>query len=485
LLFENVSILIPYKPDSGIRDININWIKCFYETLFPEVEICIGISTENLFNRAKAINLAAIQATRDIFVIADGDIFYDPEVIKDSISHLRQAPWVIPFRFIVRISKNNSREVVNSKPTWPLDITENEIIHTSKYTYLGGLNVITREAFMSVGGFDERFNGWGGEDDAFGSAVNTMCGHYERLEHTIYHLWHPSLDYSQNPNGKKNLQIRELYYRAVKNKQKMEEVLSDAKGIFRNNIIRIVTVTNDIYAKHLAVMLKSLLKNKKSINPIKIYVINSNISDSNIALLKKTVKKYGAKIKFKNIDTSLYSGFSTLEYITLETYYRLSIPDLFEDRIDKVIYLDSDIILNKDISKLWNIDVSEYYLGAVEDSWVRNSRNSDLGMPENSKYFNAGVLLINLKKWREHDIKNQVIDYINTNPSTIKFCDQDALNAVLHDKWLYLDTKWNYQTYHYMTNPNSGTDPAIIHYTGGGKPWNSNHPLKKYYYKYS
>ncbi|QCK82219.1 hypothetical protein E5Z46_08125 [Geobacillus kaustophilus NBRC 102445] len=51
---------------------------------------------------------------------------------------------------------------------------------------------------MAVGGFDERFSAWGGEDDAFSSAVNTLCGHYKRLEHTIYHLWHPVVGYENN-----------------------------------------------------------------------------------------------------------------------------------------------------------------------------------------------------------------------------------------------------------------------------------------------
>ncbi|MBM7653825.1 glycosyltransferase [Neobacillus cucumis] len=489
-MFEDVSILIPYKPDNGIRDINLNWIKKYYKKFFPHAEICVGISTDELFNRSRAINLAAQQATRNIFVIADGDIFYEPNVIKDSINHLKAAPWVIPFKKIVRISEKNSRSLIKADPTWPLEVTDFEIHYPSEFSHVGGLNIITRDHFMAVGGFDERFKGWGGEDDAFSCAVNTMCGQYKRLNHTIYHLWHPAFAYNSNPNGNNNLMIRELYYQANNDMDKMNQVISGSETIFKDKIkqrnskecIYIVAVSNDTYAQHLAVMLHSLFENKESKNPVKIYVIDSHISVENKLLLARTTRKYKAKIYFKQIDPTLYREFPTLEYLTHETYYRISIPDLF-DKINEVLYLDSDIIVKKDITELWNTDISQYYLGAVEDHWVKDSRNNDLFMPKDSKYFNAGVLLINLKKWREDNIKNKIIQFINNYSDNIMYCDQDALNAVLHDQWLSLDPQWNFQTDH-IYDPNVKINPAIIHYTGGNKPWNSNHPLKEDYLQY-
>ncbi len=122
-------------------------------------------------------------------------------------------------------------------------------------------------------------------------------------------------------------------------------------------------------------------------------------------------------------------------------------------------------------------------LGAVEDFWVKDSRNSYLSMPKGSKYFNAGVLLINLKKWREEHIKNKVIEFIKTNSARIKFCSQDPLNAILHDKWLQLDPKWNFMPH--LTYPGlKNIKPAIIHYAGLKKPWKANCRLKEEYYKY-
>lgn len=498
-MFERVSILIPYKPDSGIRDRNFHWVKEFYEKMFPEAEICVGVSEEEPFNRAQAINRAAKQATRDLFVIIDGDIFCDPEVMKDAVEHAIKAPWVIPFRKIVRITEENSRMLLETSPTWPVEVTEFELIHTSEFTHLGGFNVISRDHFLAVGGFDERFSGWGGEDDAFSCAVNTLCGRYKRLEHTIYHLWHPVVGYENNPKGERNLMLRELYYEAENDKAKMKRVLSQAKSIFQRQdkeerkksgkqakqkeTIHIVTAANDAYAEPLAVMLCSLLKNKKSDNPIHIYVIGSDISEEKKSLLVKIAKKYKAKMDFKHIDRAVYSEFATFAYLTRETYYRLSIPELFDETVEKVLYLDCDLIIKKDITELWKIDISGYLLGAIEDHWIKQSRNVDLFMPENSKYFNAGVLLINVKKWREQHIKEQVMEFLRAHSDRIQYCDQDALNAVLFDQWLPLDLKWNFQTYH-LYDPVAKLKPSIIHYTGENKPWNADHPLKKYYLKY-
>ncbi|MCT8137614.1 glycosyltransferase [Anaerobacillus sp. CMMVII] len=495
-MFKNISFLIPYKPDHGIRDINFNWIKTFYQNIYPEAEICVGISNDDLFNRSQAINNAAKQATRDIFVLVDADIFCDPNVIKESIEHIEigNAPWVIPYKYIKRISEENSRVLVKETPTWPLEITDFELVDTKDYDFdwVGGINVISRRSFLEVGGFDERFLGWGGEDQAFSCAVSTICGPYKRLEHTVNHLWHPVVGYENNPNRQNNLDLGEIYSQAKFDKEKMNNVIRDVKNKYLNETIEprdqeattihVVTVTDDNYAIHLAVMLKSLLKKKKSENPIKIYVMYSNIQRKNKSLLKKVVNKYKAKIRFKKIDTAMYRRLKTFDHVTKENYYLLSISDFFDETIDRVLYLDSDVIVRKDITELWNTDISPFIVGAVEDFSVMETRNSDLLMPAEAKYFNAGVLLINLKKWRDLEIKDKISNFINTHSNKIKYGAQDVLNAVLYNQWFELEAKWNYQTDHI---PKLKIKPAIIHYTGENKPWNSDHPLKKYYQRYA
>lgn len=260
------------------------------------------------------------------------------------------------------------------------------------------------------------------------------------------------------------------------------------------NTIHIVTATDNSYAEHLAVMLYSLLANKASSNPIAMYVISSELSEQNKALLKRAVGKFNQNINFLNVDPRQYEPFMKSvtvgkyqKYLTKETYYRISIPDLLKKDIQKVIYLDCDMIVKADITRLWDKKLDVYYLGAVEDHWAKKTRNSDLLIPADSKYFNAGMLVINLKKWREAQIKNKIIDYIQKHAAKIKFYSQDPMNAVLHDKWLQLNVKWNYQT-EYLKYPElKGIRPAIIHYTGGHKPWkaeSSDGNLSEEYMKY-
>ncbi|MGG4444935.1 glycosyltransferase family 8 protein [Brevibacillus porteri] len=251
--------------------------------------------------------------------------------------------------------------------------------------------------------------------------------------------------------------------------------------------IHIVTAVNDGFAIHLAVMLYSLFENKVSKNPVTVHVIDSQVSGKNKSILTKTVKRFHAQINYVTIDPTLYDGFLVRDHLTQETYHRISIPDLLDKEIEKVIYLDSDMVIKEDITPLWNTNIDDYLLAAVKDSWqgVNKLRHVDLSIPDDCDYFNAGVLVMNLNKWREHNITSKIYDYMKKNQSLIRYPSQDPMNAILHDNWLQLDTKWNYQSKH-LYKSNLRIDPAIIHYTGeDSKPWLSKkHPLREEYFHY-
>ncbi len=247
--------------------------------------------------------------------------------------------------------------------------------------------------------------------------------------------------------------------------------------------MHIVLASNDNYAKHLGVMLQSLLGNSKNNANINIYIIESNISSKNKLKLQRVVGRFDSEVTFITIDDNFFNSFERkIKHISKETYYRIIIPQLLSRDITKALYLDSDMIVMEDISKLWNINIDDYFLAAVEESGIKNNRKESLSIPTECSYFNAGLLLINLQKWRENNVSAQVIQFIKENPTVIKLMDQDALNAVLYDKWLKLDPKWNYtsdiQKRHQIDNP------AIIHFTGKYKPWKFEHPFKQEYVNY-
>ncbi|WP_409300413.1 glycosyltransferase family 8 protein [Peribacillus sp. SCS-155] len=244
--------------------------------------------------------------------------------------------------------------------------------------------------------------------------------------------------------------------------------------------IHVVAATNDDYALHLAVMLNSLLENKFSENPIQIYILDGgNLSVDSKAKLEKSLQRFDVKPQFILVDASLYSGCLINRYYSMEMYFRLSIPDLLDHGIQKALYLDCDLIIEEDITILWNNNIDDYVVGAVFDP--NELRREQLSIPKEYGYFNSGVLLININKWTENDILEKVKQFISDHPSALKYPDQDALNVILHDKWLRLEDKWNVRA-----NRLNKTDIilAIIHFTGKTKPWNGKPPGKSAYLKY-
>lgn len=261
--------------------------------------------------------------------------------------------------------------------------------------------------------------------------------------------------------------------------------------------IRIVSACDDNYVQHLAVMLCSLLENTQKQSQIDINIIDGGILEENKAKLDNFIyQKYHLNVNYLTIDARIYQDFPISYHFTHTIYYRISIPLLFEHNVDKVLYLDSDIVIKDDVSKLWDIDLNNYFLAAVESPSF-GDRYSDLNMPEDSKYFNSGVLLINLEMWRKHNITETTIKFIQNHQDKIIWWDQDSLNSVLCNRWLLLPLRWNQQAYffekdQYQKNSHrpdfleAVENPAIIHFSSFHKPWEyiNKHPYKYEYFDY-
>lgn len=252
-----------------------------------------------------------------------------------------------------------------------------------------------------------------------------------------------------------------------------------------------MSATNDVYAQHLAVMLTSLLKNNKTDTPIHIFILYGDLSEGSIKKLHRATGKFKSTITFLKVDVQLFEDFvlsaGAQSYISREAYYRIIIPDLLGEDISKALYLDCDMIVRTDISELWETNIDNFDLAAVDESRVmtmqdRQIRMNRLSLPLEAHYFNSGLLLMNLKRWREKKISSELIQFIKANPDKLGLLDQDALNAVLYNRWLRLDDKWNFTTEH--STKLALEKSAIIHFTGPEKPWNSESPFKIKYLRY-
>lgn len=277
--------------------------------------------------------------------------------------------------------------------------------------------------------------------------------------------------------------------------------------------MNIVCSTDDNFVQHCCIMLTSVLKHNDN---IVVYLLTEGLKDDNLKKIKEEVESKGGEFHLILVDGTIIAQLpmpdtSELSHISSATYYRLLITYLLPENIDKILYLDCDIIARKSLKELWELDIDNYALGGVYQIAKETVEEIiRLGYPPKYGYFNAGVLLINLDYWRKHKISDTLLSYLVDNYGVIKYHDQDALNFVLHKEWLVLPCKWNMMSVYFskdiflIKDVYNGevinnyidyrnqleiemVDPTVIHYVSKPKPWDpySIHPFRKEYYKYA
>jgi lipopolysaccharide biosynthesis glycosyltransferase len=245
--------------------------------------------------------------------------------------------------------------------------------------------------------------------------------------------------------------------------------MSNNKASFdMNSLNQIVFAVNDKYAVFLAVALRSLLK--ASCDRLIVNILYSNLSKKNKYYFENLCKSKNFPIKFFHIDESNFKGLPQCGHLNIEAYYRMAIPNVLS--ANKVLYLDCDLLITSDLSPLFSINLKDFPLGAVVDPIFQPI--DFLGMNMGAKYFNTGVMLLNLEYWRECNISGNALEYLRVNPHKITYADQCALNAIINGNFLQLDSKYNFQSGHIIDYEQSQilevTLPEVIHFTGSLKP---------------
>lgn len=270
----------------------------------------------------------------------------------------------------------------------------------------------------------------------------------------------------------------------------------------------VVYSSDNNYAQHTGVSILSLLDNNRHFRSIHIYIIDNEISKSNKTKLRSIIKSYKREITF--IDFNIYKSILNLNMewnISISSYARLFISSMLPNNIDKVLYFDCDTIIVNKLDELWNLNIDNYYIAAVQDT-ISNEIKKSIGVSKEYRYINAGMLLINLKRWREDKIKEKFIRFIDKYNGNVIHHDQGVLNGVLHYGVKIVSPKFNLMTIYYMLNRseiieyyniegefysekeiNEAINNVIyIHFTPAftTRPWikNCKHPRKKEYFKY-
>jgi lipopolysaccharide biosynthesis glycosyltransferase len=233
--------------------------------------------------------------------------------------------------------------------------------------------------------------------------------------------------------------------------------------------IPIVVVTDEHYVILLGVLLKSIEANHKTGEKIHIYVIEDGVTDASKQKLRAMVSPDIFSISWMKMNDAIPPGVKLpldRTSFPLTTYMRLFIPNIVGAGNSKALFLDVDMIVLEDISKLWYQDLGEYVIGAVQDPRLQTVDNEwggilnyqQLGLAPKTKYFNAGLLVVNTVKWAEQNLTQRIINCVDNNIKYANYPDQYGLNVILADQWLELDARWNYFA------SDTLDDPFLIHF---------------------
>ncbi|GLC87808.1 glycosyltransferase [Lysinibacillus piscis] len=226
---------------------------------------------------------------------------------------------------------------------------------------------------------------------------------------------------------------------------------------------------NRKFIPHFMAVLKSIESSNNKDRSIIINVLFLDLLERDLSNIKNEFSCFS--FVWHDMKEYNFNNFFVNAHISYETYFRIMIAEIIKE--DKVLYLDSDLIVRKSLSALYDKNIESYAVAAIYDYKAQN-RKQELDMPEFADYFNAGVLLMNLKYWREYDLTDRLVGYIQSKGSKLIYWDQDALNALLYDKVLIIEDTWNVQTASFEPDNIDKAileDPAIVHFTGASKPW--------------
>lgn len=271
------------------------------------------------------------------------------------------------------------------------------------------------------------------------------------------------------------------------------------------NKLSIVYCADENYIQHVAVSIKSLLKVAKNILQYEVYLLANNISESAICNLKKMLEESNFSyhvICIDNLENILPKNID-LGKLGITAYLRLFLAEFLPTFIDKVLYLDCDTVIMQDLSFLKEYSMGDLSVCGIEDTMPPEIKEQTC-MRSNDSYINSGVLLINLKKWRDTNITEHFLEFINKFNGKVPFLDQGVINGVLRDHGI-LPLAYNVHTPIYAIHKYSDLlrffslnsyysqgevkqakkHPVILHFTAlfVDRPWFKFclHPQKKYY----
>lgn len=262
--------------------------------------------------------------------------------------------------------------------------------------------------------------------------------------------------------------------------------------------INLALCTDDNFIRPTLVAVDSVLKSNEQFF-FNVFIVTSGLTEHSKAIINKFAQKAtdSAKIKLLVADKSFLNScpIKDGDHVSYATYLRILLPSILPESINKILYIDGDILCVTGIKNFYDLNLDGKSSAAVPDE-RNNSKEifSRLNYPESLGYFNAGVMLINLDYWRKNNIQAKALKYISENPEKCIWHDQDALNKILAGTVLFGSFKYNLTQGFLFDKEQLEIDasfwpeidsaiknPCLIHYCAAYKPWHieCNSPYKK------
>lgn len=244
-------------------------------------------------------------------------------------------------------------------------------------------------------------------------------------------------------------------------------------------MVPILLACNGGYAMQLATTLRSAVEANQASWPLDITVMVVNFSLAMRDKVHCSLPAGSASIRWIEADLSAFRDYASNVTDTKINYARLLVEDAFP-HAKRVLYLDSDLLVLGDLCGLANANLGANVVGAVIDDldpYIQSDHPDYRRLPKVARYFNDGVLLINLNNWRRQRTLERALDYLKKNPNP-RHSDQDAINVACDCNWTALDRQWNYIEMGQHTDfGRMAPDlrPAILHFAVWNKPWNYNY----------
>ncbi|MEI3599659.1 MULTISPECIES: glycosyltransferase family 8 protein [unclassified Oceanobacillus] len=262
--------------------------------------------------------------------------------------------------------------------------------------------------------------------------------------------------------------------------------------------MNILVTLNSNYINPLKTMLKSLFVNNPG-ESFAIYLMHSSIEDEELDDLMRYIQQEGQELVVITVEEKHFSNAPVVKHFTKEMYYRLLAYQMLPQELDRILYLDPDILVINEIRTLYDMEISEHlYAAAFHDRSILSDINK-IRFPgyEIDEYYNSGVLLMNLERQRMEIKEEEIYKFVEENRKKLILPDQDILNGLYSAKIKNIDEiLYNFDArfylYYRLANKNKIDmdyvihNTAIIHFCGKKKPWHVNysgkfHSLYKHY----